>query len=433
MGKWTSEHYDDVLSSKIKSLVSGAVKRSRLEKAEHTISYEAFVEELDSGDSFTTSLIELLVKELAERRQRQATTDKHLISDSTCKGLRMLAAPQRTYRRGLVSRRTINLTDYLAVPPPDEMEVDDEDEDDGSTENLLDPTGALEGARMTTALWDAYSRGQPEAHTSTSTGTGTSSTSASTARARARLTTRPSMYREEIQAIRRSSARSPSSTDPLGTLFNATSNQPTLPSSLSRRPPARSRPRVTDFDEFTSRRRSVTRESSTSGARTPAADDARRNSNGNNAWPGHRFFLNHRRTEPWSDSEAGSGTPPPVPPPVRSTTLRDPSAFLTWLTGAGAEESLPPLPPPRSLTLRAASASFGADEDGDEEAEASQPPSQPPSQGPRSLRRGGVPRPEDLMPWHVSIATEEGAEVEAATAAPVSDVRHQSPEREVDA
>lgn len=41
---------------------SGAIKRARLEKAEPTITYEAFVEDLDRGDSFTTSLIDVLVK-----------------------------------------------------------------------------------------------------------------------------------------------------------------------------------------------------------------------------------------------------------------------------------------------------------------------------------------------------------------------------------
>jgi hypothetical protein len=38
------------------------VKRSRLEKVEPSISYEAFVEDLDPGDSFTTTLTELLVR-----------------------------------------------------------------------------------------------------------------------------------------------------------------------------------------------------------------------------------------------------------------------------------------------------------------------------------------------------------------------------------
>jgi len=41
---------------------SGALKRSKLEKLEPSISYEAFVEELDTGDWFTTTLTELLVR-----------------------------------------------------------------------------------------------------------------------------------------------------------------------------------------------------------------------------------------------------------------------------------------------------------------------------------------------------------------------------------
>jgi len=41
---------------------SGAIKRSALEKTEPTINYESFVNELDTGDSFTTSIIDILVK-----------------------------------------------------------------------------------------------------------------------------------------------------------------------------------------------------------------------------------------------------------------------------------------------------------------------------------------------------------------------------------
>ena len=33
-----------------------------VEQDAHTITYEAFVEELDEGDSFTTSLVDVLVK-----------------------------------------------------------------------------------------------------------------------------------------------------------------------------------------------------------------------------------------------------------------------------------------------------------------------------------------------------------------------------------
>lgn len=39
-----------------------AVKRSKLEEGEPSISYEAFVEELDACDSFTSTLIDVLVK-----------------------------------------------------------------------------------------------------------------------------------------------------------------------------------------------------------------------------------------------------------------------------------------------------------------------------------------------------------------------------------
>ena len=40
----------------------GAIKRMKVEQDAHTITYEAFVAELDEGDSFTTSLIDVLVK-----------------------------------------------------------------------------------------------------------------------------------------------------------------------------------------------------------------------------------------------------------------------------------------------------------------------------------------------------------------------------------
>lgn len=41
---------------------NGAVKRIKLEAGEAPITYETFVEELDEGDSFTATLIEVLVK-----------------------------------------------------------------------------------------------------------------------------------------------------------------------------------------------------------------------------------------------------------------------------------------------------------------------------------------------------------------------------------
>lgn len=93
---------------------------------------------------------------MAERRQRQATADRRLISDRTAKGLRTLASPQRVYRdrgiRSLNARRSLNLTDYLAMPP-EEMELDD---DNDSLESMVDPSGGVEGARTNSDLYDAY-------------------------------------------------------------------------------------------------------------------------------------------------------------------------------------------------------------------------------------------------------------------------------------
>lgn len=39
----------------------GAVKRNKLEKDDSQISYETFVDELDEGDAFTATLIDVLV------------------------------------------------------------------------------------------------------------------------------------------------------------------------------------------------------------------------------------------------------------------------------------------------------------------------------------------------------------------------------------
>lgn len=95
---------------------------------------------------------------MAERRQRQAA-DRRLISDRTAKGLRTLAAPQRVYRdrtgRGVSARRPLYLTDYL---PPDEMDLDD---DNDSLESMVDPSGAVEGARLNSELYDTYANPGP--------------------------------------------------------------------------------------------------------------------------------------------------------------------------------------------------------------------------------------------------------------------------------
>ncbi|KAG9317811.1 hypothetical protein JVU11DRAFT_2035 [Chiua virens] len=155
MGKWTAEYYDNVLSAKMRSLVSGAIKRARLEKAEPSITYETFVEDLDRGDSFTTSLIEVLVKEVAERRYRHHAADRGLIGDRTARSLRKLSSHTSIYReripgRGLGGRRGMDLAEYLSQPP-DELEVDEDDDE-------LGPYGTfvMEGSRFNTEIYDAY-------------------------------------------------------------------------------------------------------------------------------------------------------------------------------------------------------------------------------------------------------------------------------------
>ncbi|KAI6024520.1 hypothetical protein EDC04DRAFT_2869433 [Pisolithus marmoratus] len=126
MGKWTAEHYDNVLGAKMRSL-------------NPMISYETFVEDLDRGDSFTTSLIEVLVKEIAEHRG--------LIADRT-------ASPAVVYRerglgRGPAGWRPPEPVDYLSQPP-EELDVDDEDDELGSY-NAYVPV--VEGARLNTDFW----------------------------------------------------------------------------------------------------------------------------------------------------------------------------------------------------------------------------------------------------------------------------------------
>ncbi|KAJ7797302.1 hypothetical protein B0H14DRAFT_3157555 [Mycena olivaceomarginata] len=146
MGRWTAEYQDDVFLSKLKGLVSGAIKRTKLEKAEPTISYKHFVEDLDAGDSFTTAVIEILVQELAERRLRSSPGDRRLIADRTAKSLRLLATPIRIYReRRSAARRTVNMAEYLTAPP-DELDME---EDDDEFETMLDrATMPVEGVRI---------------------------------------------------------------------------------------------------------------------------------------------------------------------------------------------------------------------------------------------------------------------------------------------
>ncbi|PFH49235.1 hypothetical protein AMATHDRAFT_48851 [Amanita thiersii Skay4041] len=234
MGKWTPDYLDDVLHAKITTLVTGAIQRAALDKMEPAITYENFVKDLDTGDSFTTSFVDILVKEMAERRTRPNTGDRRLIADRTAKSLRLLATPLRIYRerpvRNFPPRRTVSLSDYLSAPP-NEMDLA-EDEDD--LEGFVDTGTYSEGTRLNQELYDAYGLWPTRRLFSSS----------------------PSPPAEE-------SGSGTMPPPPNVSRHGTWSNTPATTTSLRRQPSIRlsARSRTVDFNDFTSRRRSSIRES----------------------------------------------------------------------------------------------------------------------------------------------------------------------------
>jgi len=308
MGRWTNEYQDSVLTSKLKGLVSGAIKRAKLEKSDPTISYRHFVEDLDAGDSFTTSVIEILVQELAERRLRSSPDDRRLIADRTAKSLRMLATPIRVYRerRNLVSRR---MADYLSAPP-DEMDVDEDDDD---FDAMLDRSTMPEGVRINSELYDAY---------------GSSWTAPSMGR-------RPLIPTFTPTPPLSDDASTPPSVFTLPTPTRVWSRPP-VPGSVSRQPSLRrpTRSRTVDFNDFTSMRRSSTRETRTESASDETSAPSSRTT--------RRFFpfssSRSVRHEPdWSDNPA-LRWPHVVPTPPASTVAEGSSSSAA--SGGFADDSL---------------------------------------------------------------------------------------------
>ncbi|KAG1805196.1 uncharacterized protein BJ212DRAFT_1570923 [Suillus subaureus] len=355
MGRWTAEYYDEVFSAKMRSLVSGAIKRHRLEKTEPTISYEHFVEDLDGGDSFTTSLIEILVKEVADRHHRQNATDRGLIGDRTARALKRLSNPTTTYRE-------LDLSDYLSRPP-DELEMDEEADELESLEQYgLVP---LEGTRTNTELYEAY-RHRPQPNASTT----------------AYHAFSPAFY--SVPAPPPAPAPDSPSDRVLPPLLDSPPAPRlgglTLPSasgllhtSLSRQPSIRRpvRSRTADFSDFSARRRNSSRHL--------ADEEGPSRFDSSSAFPGfrppssgppgqaRRFFpFRSRRFEVI-----------PTPRPV-------PSTGEDWL--------FPPAPWSSSPSDR--TASLAPDSQVGEER----------SQAPR-LRRGGLRAPESMLSRHISPAT----------------------------
>ncbi|EJD01546.1 uncharacterized protein FOMMEDRAFT_21919 [Fomitiporia mediterranea MF3/22] len=154
MGRWTLRHTDEVLVAKIEAIINGAIRRSKEgadEKSKPLMTYEAFVESLDEDDSFTTTLIEILLKELTDRRTRPTPEDRRLISMRTVENLHNLSMTG-TYQGQLYSRSRNRSTTHVHTSGI----LSDEDEDDFG---MSDGMGVMEGARIDSALYDVYSGG----------------------------------------------------------------------------------------------------------------------------------------------------------------------------------------------------------------------------------------------------------------------------------
>ncbi|KAG2361735.1 hypothetical protein BDR07DRAFT_1485514 [Suillus spraguei] len=352
---------------------SGAIKRHRLEKNEPVISYEHFVEDLDGGDSFTTSLIEILVKEVADRHHRQNATDRCLIGDRTAKALRRLSNPTTTYReryswRGTGGRRAVDLSEYLSRPP-DELEMDEEADELESLEQYgLVP---LEGMRTNTELYEAY-RHPPRPNPSTT----------------AYHAFSPAFYTVPAPPA------APAPDSPSDRVLPPLLDSPpaprlgglTLPSasgllhtSLTRQPSIRRpvRSRTADFSDFSARRRNSSRH---------LVDEE-----GQSRFDPSSTFPGPHVSAPREDSDPPSSGPPgqarrffrPRRFEVIPTPRPAPSTGEDWL-----------FPAPWSSSPSDRTASSAPDSQVGEER----------SQAPR-LRRGGLRAPESLLPRHISPTT----------------------------
>lgn len=167
MGKWAPAYHDQVLGGKIKALVNGVIMRSSLEREELGISYESFVEDFDTGDSFTTTLVDILVKEIADRRSRPRGLNSQRIGLRTARSLNELVISSDHYREIRRSQtietlpdttessriqRLLSRSGYVneSTAEASTLEEDeDEDDDFGTTSDPSFYTG-------TQALHDSY-------------------------------------------------------------------------------------------------------------------------------------------------------------------------------------------------------------------------------------------------------------------------------------
>ena len=197
---------------------------------------------------------------MAERRTRPNPMDRRLISERTAKSLRLQAAPPHIYRgrANRMGRRRFFHPEYLASNP-DEMDFTEEEDELG----MFPPSGAeFEGARINSNLYQAYA---PTLHFPE----GTTRTAAEPSPLSSSSTEGPEFTGELV-----TSPRPQSPSIPVGLRTNFWGSVPsgaTLTRQNSIRRPVRSR--TNDFNDFTFRRRSTTRQNSTQGTEPPRSDD----------------------------------------------------------------------------------------------------------------------------------------------------------------
>ncbi|KAI9068454.1 hypothetical protein FKP32DRAFT_1587656 [Trametes sanguinea] len=401
MGKWTLEHHDEVLRNKMKNMVQGAVKRMNTEKESSSISYEAFVEELDEGDSFTTGLIDVLVKEMAERRTRPNPIDRRLISERTAKALRMQAAPLHIYRGPSSlshrSRRGVPVLPPRSYSTFRDLLSESEGEDEYGT--VISTSGPLEGVRLNAELYDAYFPSTDDLPGSLSR---RPDPLPPPAPAGSTATNGPAWLMGP-RSQSPPSARSiwPTSTGDMG--------QSSTRSFLSRQPSIR-RPyqlRATDFDDFTARRRSAIRNNHTQEDDVRAEPSAETTDRTSTPGGSHIVDSSAQDTTPYSPfmswprarsrsipsrsstaaARAQSRSGATQDPPATASGNRSPSSSQLWYSLTSTIQSAPP---PQESTAVSVSTLPPVSRDGASDGE------RPQVVAPR-LRRGGLRPPESLL------------------------------------
>ena len=201
------------------------------------------------------------LQEMAERRNRPNPVDRRLISERTAKSLRMQASAPRIYRQrqGRVGGPRFPYDNFATTV--DEMEFTEEEDEPLGVWSL--GGGDIEGARLNTSMYEAYAP-TPLHVLDTMSRTAEPSPLSSSS------TDGPEFIDRELVT----SPRPHSPSIPVHLRTNFWSSAPSG-TSLSRhhsfRRPIRSR--TSDFSDFTSRRRSTTRQNSTQPADPLRPDD----------------------------------------------------------------------------------------------------------------------------------------------------------------